>query len=114
MSRVYLIFRNQIFGHAVSAVLNNHPEIHLVGATDEPGRVSTDVNTLIPDVILLEEIEDDPVVGAVHSLLTSHIPCRLITMQMEGDEMHVWSQTWQQSVRTQDLVEAIISAGDSQ
>jgi hypothetical protein len=36
----------------------------------------------------------------------------LITLRLDEDGMRVWSQSWQQTVRAQDLVEAIISAGE--
>jgi chemotaxis response regulator CheB len=110
--RVYLIFRNQIFSDAVCAVLDTHSEIEIVGMTNEPDRMTADITTLSPDVILLEEAEDDALVGDVRSILTSPIPCRLITLRLDADGMHVWSQTWRQTVRSQDLVEAILTAGE--
>jgi DNA-binding NarL/FixJ family response regulator len=106
--RVYLIFRNQIFSDAVCAVLDTHSEIEIVGMTNEPDRMTADIAALSPDVILLEEA----VVGDVRSILTSPIPYRLITLRLDADGMHVWSQTWRQTVRSQDLVEAILTAGE--
>ena len=112
MSRVYLIFRNQLFGDAIGAILRARPEIELVGATDQPDQVAADVVALAPDVVLLEETCDGPAVADLHHILSSPIPCRLITLRLDEDGMHVWSQSWQQTVRAQDLVEAIISAGE--
>lgn len=112
VSRVYLIFRNQLFSDAVGAVLRVHPEIELVGATDNPDQVAADVTDLAPDVILLEEADDGPAIGNVHSILSSPMPCRLITLRLDENGMHVWSQTWRQTVSPQDLVEAVISAGE--
>jgi len=110
MSRVYLVFRNQLFSDAVHAVLRTHPEIELVGATSEPEQVVTDVAALTPDVILLEETGGKPVMSEVHTLLSSPIPCRLITLRLDEDGMHVWSQTWRRTVQTEDLVHAIVTA----
>lgn len=112
MSRVYLIFRNQLFSDTMGAVLGNHAEIELVGATDNPGQVAADVFALAPDVILLEEADDGPVINDVHSILSSRIPYRLILLRLDQNGMLVWSQTWRQTVGPQDLVEAIISAGE--
>jgi chemotaxis response regulator CheB len=112
MSRVYLIFRNQLFGDAIGAVLGTHPEIELVGATDNPDRVAAEVADLAPDVILLEEADDGPVISNVHRILSSPMPCRLITLRLDENGMHVWSQTWRQTVSPQDLVEAVITAGE--
>jgi non-homologous end joining protein Ku len=39
------------------------------------------------------------------------MPCRLIMLRLDENGMHVWSQTWRQTVRPQDLVEAIVTAG---
>lgn len=111
MPRVYLIFRNQLFRDAVRAVLGRHPEIELVGTTTEPDQVTDDVIALSPDVILLEETDDDPVMSDVHTLLTNPIPYRLITLRLDEDGMHVWSQTWRRKVCTKDLVQAIMTAG---
>ena len=111
MPRVYLIFRNQLFSDAVRAVLRTHPEIELVGATSEPEHVTTDVVALTPDVILLEETGGGAAMSDVHALLSSPILYRLITLRLDEDGMHVWSQTWRQTARTQDLVQAIITAG---
>jgi chemotaxis response regulator CheB len=110
--RVYLIFCNQMFSDAICAILKTHPEIELVGVTNEPDRLAADVITLTPDVILVEDSEDGSAVGDVRTVLTSPIPCRLITLRPDADEMHVWSQTWRQTVRTHDLVEAIVTAGE--
>lgn len=112
MPRVYLIFRNQLFSDVICAVLNTHPEIELVAATDKPDQVAADVAALAPDVILLEEADDGPAISDVRSILSSPIPCRLITLRLDENGMYVWSRTWRQTVRTQDLVEAIISAGE--
>lgn len=112
MSRVYLVFRNQLFSDAIGAVLRTHPEIELVGATDNPDRVVADIADLTPDVILLEEADDGPVIANVNSILSSPMPCRLIMLRLDENGMHVWSQTWRQAVRPQDLVEAIITAGE--
>jgi len=112
VSRVYLIFRNQIFSDAVRAVLETHSEIELVGVVSEVDRIAADVATLTPDVILLEETENSPTLNEVRSILTSPRSCRLIMLRLDADGMHVWSQSWRQTVRTQDLVEAIVTAGE--
>jgi chemotaxis response regulator CheB len=110
--RVYLIFCNQMFSDAICAILETHSEIELVGVTNEPDRLTADVATLTPDVILVEDSEDGSAVGNVRAVLTSPLPCRLITLRPDTDEMHVWSQTWHQTVHTHDLVEAIVTAGE--
>lgn len=112
MPRVYLIFRNQLFRDAIGAVLRSHPEIELVGATDNQDRAAADVSTLAPDVILLEETDVGPAISDVHRILSSPVACRLIMLRLNQDGMHVWSQTWRQTVSPQDLVEAITSAGE--
>lgn len=112
MPRVYLIFRNQIFSDAVCAILATHPEIELVGVVNEVDRVAADIAKLAPDVILVEETEDSPVLNEVRSILTSPRSCRLIMLRVDADGMHVWSQTWRRTVRTQDLVEAIVTTGE--
>jgi len=112
VSRVYLVFRNQIFSDAICAILETHPEIEVVGVTNEPNRVASDVVALSPDVILVEEGEDGPIVSNIRAILTSPLPGRLITLRLDADEMHIWSQTWRQTVHTEDLVEAIVSAGE--
>ena len=109
MPRVYLVFRNQLFSDAVHAVLQTHPEIELVGATSEPEQVTADVAALTPDVILLEETGGRPVMSEVHTLLSSPIPYRLITLRLDEDGMHVWSQTWRRTVQPEDLVQAIVA-----
>ncbi len=112
MPRVYLIFCNQMFSDAICAILETHPEIELVRVTNETDRLAADVATLAPDVILVEESEGGSAISDVRTILTSPIPCRLITLRLDEDGMHVWSQTWRQTVHTQDLVEAIVTAGE--
>ncbi len=111
MPRVYLIFRNQLFSDAIGAVLRTHSEIELVGATDKSDQVAADVAALAPDVILLEEASDGPTIKDAYNILSSPMPCRLIMLRLDENGMRVWSGTWRQMVRTQDLVEAIVSAG---
>ena len=110
MAGVYLIFRNRLFRDAVAAILATHPEIRLLGAADQPDRAASEIAALAPNVILLEEVEDGPSIRDVHRILTSPIPCRLITLRLDQDGMHVWSQTWRQTVGPEDLVDAIITA----
>ena len=112
MPRVYLIFRHQLFKDAIGAILRTHPEIELVGATDKPDQVAADVATLAPDVILLEEADEGPAIRDVHSILSSPMPARLITLRLDENGMRVWSRTWRQTVHTRDLVEAIVTAGE--
>ena len=110
MPGVYLIFRNRLFRDTVAAILTTRPEIKLLGATDQPDRAASEIAALAPSVILLEEVEDGPFILDVHHILTSPIPCRLITLRLDQDGMHVWSQTWRQTVGPEDLVEAVITA----
>jgi chemotaxis response regulator CheB len=108
MPRVYLIYHNRMFGDALRAVLATQPEITLVGMTDCPLEIAADVTALLPDVVLLEEIEDGSAAEDVRAILTSPMPHRLITLRLDVDDMHVWSQKWHQTVRAQDLVRAIL------
>ena len=96
--------------HDGGAILTAQPEIKLLGATDQPDRAASEIAALAPNVILLEEVEDGPSMRDFHHILTSPIPCRLITLRLDQDGMHVWSQTWRQTVGPQDLVEAIVTA----
>ncbi len=116
MVDVYLIFHNRLFGDAVRAILATHPGIRLLGATDRPETASADVTAMGPGVILLEEVDDGgspgPWTAGVQRILARRTPCRLITLRMDDDGMHVWSGTWRQTVRSGDLVEAIVTAGE--
>jgi chemotaxis response regulator CheB len=109
---VYLIFRNQLFSDAIGALLGTYAEIELVGANDNPNQVATDISTLAPDVVLLEGTDGAPAISDVYTILSNPLPFRVITLGLDEDGMHVWSQTWRQTVRPRDLVEAIIAAGD--
>jgi len=86
---VYLIFRNRLFRDTVGAILATRPEIKLLGATDQPDRAASEIAALAPNVILLEEVEDDPSMRYFHHILTNPIPCRLITLGLDQDGMHV-------------------------
>jgi hypothetical protein len=107
---VYLIYRNRLFRDTVAAILTTQPEIRLLGAADQPDKAASEITARAPSVILLEEVEDGPSLRDVQYILTSPIPYRLITLRLDQDGMHVWSQTWRQTVSPQDLVEAIITA----
>jgi chemotaxis response regulator CheB len=110
VSGVYLIYRNRLFRDIVSAILTTQPEIKLLGATDQPDTAASEIAALAPSVILLEEVEDGPSIRDFRHILSGPIPCRLITLRLDQDGMHVWSQTWRQTVSPQDLVEAIMTA----
>jgi DNA-binding NarL/FixJ family response regulator len=107
---VYLIFRSRLFRDAVAAILATQPEIKLLGAADQPDTAASEIAALALSVILLEETEDGPSIRDFHYILANPIPCRLITLRLDQDGMHVWSQIWRQTVGPQDLVEAIIGA----
>lgn len=108
MQRVYLVYHNRIFGDALHAILTTQPGIELVGMAQTSTQLAADVAATATDVILLEETDDGPAVEEVRALLASPAPHRLITLRLDVDGMHVWSQTWRQTVQTRDLVEAIV------
>jgi len=110
MAAVYLIFRNRLFRDALGAILTTHPEIKLLGATDRPDRAALDIAALAPSVILMEEVEDGRFLSDFHHILSNSHPFRIITLRLDQDGMHVWSQTWRQTVGPEDLVEAIVTA----
>ena len=114
MPRIYLIYQHQLFADAIRAVLATQPGIELVGLSNCPEQISGDVTTLAPDVILLEETPTGLTFQEVCLFLTNPSAHRLITLRSDRDGMHVWSQTWRQiwrqTVRTQDLMAAMMTA----
>jgi chemotaxis response regulator CheB len=109
MTGVYLIYRNGLFRDALGAILGAHPAIRLLGATDQPLQARSDIAHLVPDVILLEEVEDDGTESDIRTIVASPMPVRLITLRLDQDGMHVWSQVWQKNAGPQDLVGAILA-----
>ncbi len=109
---VYLIFRNRLFGDAVRAILATHPDIKLLGASDRSTVAAIEIASLNPNVILLEEVDGGTSSADVQRILTSTLPCCLITLRLDHDGMHVWTGTWRQTVSPGDLVEAITTAGE--
>lgn len=110
MTGVYLIYRNRLFGDVVEAILRRHPDIRLLAATDDPESVQAGIDRFAPDVILLEAASDDRPPVQVLGILTHPVPCRLVTLCLDRDSMHVWSQQWRASAGPEDLVQAIVSA----
>lgn len=106
---VYVIYRNRMFGDAIQAVLRRHRGISLLGATDDPDLAQAGIVRLRPEVILLEEAPDGSA-AFVQAILMNPVPCRLVTLCLDGDGMHVWSQQWLAHIGPDDLLEAIISA----
>jgi hypothetical protein len=106
---VFLIYRNRMFGDAVRAVLGRCPDITLLGATDDPDSVHVGIDRLAPDVILLEEASDRSPMP-LQAILMNPIPSRLVTLCLDRDGMHVWSQHWQACIGPDDLLRAIVSA----
>ena len=109
MAGVYLVYRNRIFRDAMGAILGTHSAIKLVGAADRPETAAIEIAALSPDVILLEEVEGGAPLCDISCLLTSEAPSRLITLRLDQDGMHVWSQIWRHNVGPQDLVSAIMA-----
>jgi chemotaxis response regulator CheB len=114
MAAVYMVYYNQLFRDVLRAILNTKPGIELVGATDHPERAEGEIASLSPSVVLLEDVADGSFNHDIHRLLTNSNPCRLITLRLDRDGMHVWSQTWRQSVSPDDLLEAIVTAGEDE
>ena len=113
MIRVYLIFRTRMLSDAVCAILQDHPDIELVGSAPAPERIADEVVCLRPDVILLEEDEQGSAIVGVRNLLANPDTCRLIMLRVDDDGMHVWSQTRHRSIKPQDLTNAIVTAKDN-
>ncbi len=112
MSKVYLIFRTQLFQAAVSAILKTHPAIELVGAAADIAQAMEEIVAQKPDVIFLEQTHDDASARDMIALLNSRTPSRLILLHLDGDEISIWSPSRRQSVHAQDLLEAVLDTGE--
>ncbi|MBI3959541.1 MAG: hypothetical protein HY328_12100 [Chloroflexi bacterium] len=112
MSKVYLIFRTQMFQEAVSAILKTHPAIKLVGAAEEIALAMEEIIAQKPDVIFLEQAHNGAANRDLTALLNSPTPPRLVLLRLDADGMRIWSPTWHQSVHAQDLVDAVLAGGE--
>ena len=113
MSKVFLIFRTQMFRDAVSAILTTHPAIKLVGAAEEIAQAMEEIVAQKPDVIFLEQTDSQASTSELSALLNSPSPPRLIFLRLNAGGMHIWSPTWHQSVHAQDLVDAVLAGEEA-
>lgn len=109
MIRVYLLFSTPLFRDAITAIMANQRGIELVGTNRGSEFIYQEILDVQPDVVLLEADQSGPIVAGVRKLLSDASTTRLITLRMDADGMRIWSQTWQPTVRPQDLVDAIIA-----
>lgn len=111
MSKVYLIFRTLLFRDAVSAILQTHCAIRLVGAAEGITQAMEEILAQKPDVIFLEQTDEETPSG-LSALLQTPTPPSLILLRLDGDGIQIWSPTRYESVHAKDLVDVVLARTD--
>ncbi len=110
MSRVLLVYHNDLFAHSIRVALQEAPRIELVGELKDWTQVETEIARLTPDVVLVEEDESiatDTMLGALRAHQSSW---RVVALGLDATTMHIWSGDGKALQEPQDLYDALRAA----
>src|SRR5512146_2659533 len=107
VSRVLLVYHNPLFGHLSRVALAVAPHIRLVGELTDWTRVDSELATLAPDVVLVEEDERAATDAILGDLRARRSPWRVVALRLDETTMHIWSGTGRALQKPQDLYDAL-------
>ena len=91
--RLFIVWSHPLFRGLVTLLLE-HPELAVVGAASEYGAALAQLESLKPDVIVVEETQDSAVRGfeAIDILKACSWAPRVIRMSLQDNELRVYHQ----------------------
>jgi DNA-binding NarL/FixJ family response regulator len=106
--RVFIYWVHPLFYDTVRALLH-HPEIEWIGSSSNYSRVIDPTLAPQPDIIIIEEDRDRQFSDMVHVMENTPWNVRLVGLNLEDNEMHIYSFVQQNVCMVDDLLHWILN-----
>ncbi len=113
--RVFIVWRHPLFFETVRLVVR-HSGVEVVGASSEYASAQGAIDELRPDVVIVEEAEDEPVsqAEAVRILEASPWGLRIIRLSLDDNDLWVYQRERKRLGQSDDLLHLILThSGES-
>lgn len=109
--RVFILCRYTLFARGIQSLLNQAPDLEIVGVEYDPDKALEQLRALRPDVLLVE-VPDDPAhrVGEVVSTYLDSLGGRIVRFSLRDNTIEVLRRRKFLISGPDDLLEAIRTA----
>lgn len=105
--RVYVIWRHPLFLESVRLLLK-HPEIEWLGESSNSVAAQSELLSLQPDYIIIEEIEGGIPSNEMDILRNSYWVVCLIGLSLDDNHLNVYHREQRKVVKADDLLSLIL------
>jgi DNA-binding NarL/FixJ family response regulator len=111
IQRVFLVWKHPLFYEGVRLLLDNHPEIEVVGATSERAQARNAIEELQPDIIIIESEENDDAISvdALRILEKSSWAPHVVCMSLWNNELREYQREQHTATQAEDLLNLILN-----
>ena len=106
--RLYVIWTHPLFLDSVRLLLN-HPDIELVGTSSNYEDVQSELFSLQPDFIIVEEVKSNLPAIEMDILKASSWVVRLIGLNLDDNRLNVYHREQRSVVEAGDLLHLILN-----
>lgn len=105
--QVFVIWTHPLFRESL-ALLLHHPQIELVGETNDFESASVNIQRLRPDTILIEETEANQFTQLISDINRQPWEMRILLMNLMDNQLNVFHHELRTVGRAEDLVQMIL------
>ena len=107
--RVFVIWNHPIFHDSMRALLN-HPEVEWVGETSKLAEAEAEIQTLQPDIVLLEQVEGGPPPEFLMIFEATPWGAKIIGLSMHDNRLCIYHREQQIVGQSDDLLRLILAS----
>ena len=105
--RVFIYWTHPLFYDSVRMLLN-HPEIEWVGSSSDYGAGWSQIMSVPPDTILVEEVEGSIPDEVLHLVEASHWNGRVVGLNIHDNQMRMYQHIQRTVGKAEDLLQWIL------
>lgn len=103
--RVFVIWKHPLFHEMIRLLLERY-QVELVGATSDSASAQDSIQDLAPDVVIIEETDNDEQVGEQTVAILQTGP-RVIRLSMTENDLHIYQREQRTVGKVEDLMNLI-------
>lgn len=104
ITHIFIISSHLMFSHGLESLLRQETDFDIVGQEKDMERAIEQIKELQPDVIILDS---DNAVSQVTPILHTNPDIKIISLNLQNNDLYVYQAKQQAAKETEDLVKAI-------